>query len=144
MKQKNGFTLIELLAVIVILAVIALIATPMILGVIDSAKKGAAESSVYGYISSVENSTLKDMIDSQGSTTLKDGTYKVGAKGATVVCDTTVANNTCTGVTINVTFKGDAPAEGGKIVVTNGKISNATLTVNNIAVTYDGSKAKAS
>ncbi len=38
MKQK-GFTLIELLAVIVILAVIALIATPLIMGVITDAKK---------------------------------------------------------------------------------------------------------
>ena len=42
MKEK-GFTLIELLAVIVILAVIALIATPMIMGVIDEARKGALE-----------------------------------------------------------------------------------------------------
>ena len=33
MKEK-GFTLIELLAVIVILAIIALIATPIILGII--------------------------------------------------------------------------------------------------------------
>ena len=48
--KKNGFTLIELLAVIVILAVIALIATPTILGVIDNAKKGAAKSSALGYI----------------------------------------------------------------------------------------------
>ena len=50
-KEKNlklttlGFTLIELLAVIVILAVIALIATPMIMGVIDEARKGALERS---------------------------------------------------------------------------------------------------
>ena len=40
MKNNKGFTLIELLAVIVILAIIALIATPMILGVIDTAKQG--------------------------------------------------------------------------------------------------------
>ena len=32
MKSNKGFTLIELLAVIVILAIIALIATPTILG----------------------------------------------------------------------------------------------------------------
>lgn len=53
MKQK-GFTLIELLAVIVILAIIALIATPMILGVIDSSKKGALEASAYGIINAAE------------------------------------------------------------------------------------------
>ena len=37
--KKKGFTLIELLAVIVILAIIALIATPIILGIIDDTRK---------------------------------------------------------------------------------------------------------
>lgn len=46
MKKRNGFTLIELLAVIVILAIIALIATPMILKYIESSKKGAFRESV--------------------------------------------------------------------------------------------------
>ena len=72
MKQKNGFTLIELLAVIVILAIIALIATPMILSVIDSAKKGAVESSTYGYIDAIEKSDLQDMIDTGTYQTKKD------------------------------------------------------------------------
>ena len=45
MIKKQGFTLIELLAVIVILAVIALIATPIILNVIEDSKKGAAFTS---------------------------------------------------------------------------------------------------
>ena len=40
MKNK-GFTLVELLAVIVILAVISLIAVPMILGVVEESKKSA-------------------------------------------------------------------------------------------------------
>ena len=43
MNKKSGFTLIELLAVIVILAVIALIATPLIMGVIDDARKGSKQ-----------------------------------------------------------------------------------------------------
>ena len=42
MKNK-GFTLIELLAVIVILAIIALIATPIILGIINDARTSASE-----------------------------------------------------------------------------------------------------
>ena len=50
MNNKKGFTLIELLAVIVILAVIALIATPLIMNVIDEAKKGAAKNSANGVI----------------------------------------------------------------------------------------------
>lgn len=40
-KEEKGFTLIELLAVIVILAVIAAIAVPYILGVIDKSKASA-------------------------------------------------------------------------------------------------------
>ena len=36
--MKKGFTLIELLAVIVILAIIALIATPIVLGIINEAR----------------------------------------------------------------------------------------------------------
>lgn len=47
MKRK-GFTLIELLAVIVILAVIALITTPMIMGLIEGSRKEAFKDSVYG------------------------------------------------------------------------------------------------
>ena len=43
MKNKKGFTLIELLAVIVVLAIIALIATPIVMNTIKNAKKEAAE-----------------------------------------------------------------------------------------------------
>ena len=45
MKSNKGFTLVELLAVIVILAIIALIATPVILGIIEDARKSANERS---------------------------------------------------------------------------------------------------
>ena len=48
--RKKGFTLIELLAVIVILAIIALIATPIIVGVINDAKKNAFKDTAYGII----------------------------------------------------------------------------------------------
>lgn len=41
--MKNGFTLIELLAVIVILAIIALISTPLIMDVINDVKQNAKE-----------------------------------------------------------------------------------------------------
>ena len=53
--KKNGFTLIELLAVIVILAIIALIATPIILGIINDARKESQERSVELYASAVRN-----------------------------------------------------------------------------------------
>ena len=51
MKRK-GFTLIELLAVIVVLAVIAIITTPVILGVIEKSKKESYRNSIYGIMES--------------------------------------------------------------------------------------------
>jgi len=53
MKNK-GFTLIELLAVIVILAIIALIATPIVLGIIDDARISTREQTAQMIIDNVE------------------------------------------------------------------------------------------
>ena len=50
--KKKGFTLIELLAVIVVLAVVALISIPVILNIIENAKKGALKDSALGLIES--------------------------------------------------------------------------------------------
>ena len=61
--MKKGFTLIELLAVIVILAVISLIATPMILGVIETSKESSAKVSAYGYIDAVETQVAINELD---------------------------------------------------------------------------------
>ena len=71
--KKKGFTLIELLAVIVVLAVIALIATPIVLNLVKTAKIGSAEQSVTGYVKAVENTIIKDMINNKE---VSDGNYK--------------------------------------------------------------------
>ena len=52
--KKKGFTLIELLAVIVVLAVIALIATPIVTRTIENSKRGAAVESVSNMIKTAE------------------------------------------------------------------------------------------
>jgi len=62
-SNKKGFTLIELLAVIVILAIIALIATPIILNIVQKARKSAAEDSVYGIMKALELSYVESMLD---------------------------------------------------------------------------------
>ena len=61
MNLKKGFTLIELLAVIIILAIVALIATPIILDVVEDARKSAGLSesnmiytSINNYCASIE------------------------------------------------------------------------------------------
>ena len=61
-KIKNGFTLIELLAVIVILAIITAIATPIILSIIDDARKDTFLRSVELVIST----TNIDVKNTQG------------------------------------------------------------------------------
>ena len=70
--RKNGFTLIELLAVIVILAIIALIATPIILGIINDARKESQERSIELYASAVRNGIaayqLREMKEVQAGT----------------------------------------------------------------------------
>ena len=67
MKNKKGFTLIELLAVIIILAVIALIATPIVLNVIDNARKSANKDSAYGLLDSAKLYYMESLLDESKS-----------------------------------------------------------------------------
>ena len=69
-KKVKGFTLIELLAIIVILAVIAVITVPIILNVIDNAKKGAIKDSAYGVRDAVRNYYVTEMINPKEVTTI--------------------------------------------------------------------------
>ena len=62
-RNQKGFTLIELLAVIVILAIIALIATPIVLNIIEKARISAAEDSVYGTMESVKLAYTESLMD---------------------------------------------------------------------------------
>ena len=67
MKNKKGFTLIELLAVIIILAVIALIATPIVLNVVDNARKSANKDSAYGLLDSAKLYYMESLLDENKS-----------------------------------------------------------------------------
>lgn len=69
-KKNKGFTLIELLAVIVILAVIALIATPIVLNVIDSAKEKSLVNSAYGVVDAAKLEYIQSQFE---GTTVKTG-----------------------------------------------------------------------
>ncbi len=74
MNKNKGFTLVELLAVIVILAIIALIATPIILNVINDAKKQAAKDSAHGYVDAVDKYIVSSELEDES---IPDGIYKV-------------------------------------------------------------------
>ena len=64
-KKKIGFTLIELLAVIIVLAIIALIATPIIFNVIENAKIKSLENSCYGVIDAVRTKYAENLLNSE-------------------------------------------------------------------------------
>jgi len=83
--MKKGFTLIELLAVIIILAIIALIATPIVLNVVDDAKKSAAESEANLVLSSINNYCAVEAMKVQMNTLV--GTAKCTTDGAVTVSD---------------------------------------------------------
>ena len=59
--KKQGFTLIELLAVIIILAVIALIATPMIMNYVEDARDGALKTTARNIIEVAETEYTKQL-----------------------------------------------------------------------------------
>ena len=83
MKKSKGFTLIELLAVIVILAIIALITVPVVINIINSSKKGAAEASAYGAIDAARLFYYQASIDSNTSEiefTYDEGEWKYNNK----------------------------------------------------------------
>ncbi len=85
--MRKAFTLIELLAVIIILAIVALIATPAILDVIEDAKKSTSRSEAeillkgaeQFYASSLLTGTNSELFD--GTTNLlEDDTFKVSGE----------------------------------------------------------------
>lgn len=145
MKQnKKGFTLIELLAVIVILAIIALIATPIILSMINNARKSAARSSALGYVESIEN-YVGFYEAKQGGISDIAG-YDVAYPASTVTCSKASGawSEGCTAffAAVDKTTKGKAPDAATDVVIENGKLkANATFTYGSYTYTYTGSDA---
>ena len=64
--MKKGFTLIELLAVIVILAVITLIVTPVVKDLIENARLASALRSVEGYVGGANGIAAVSLVDTDG------------------------------------------------------------------------------
>ncbi len=120
MKKKYGFTLIELLAVIVVLAVIAMITTPIVFGIINTAKKGAAEQSTVAYAKAVEDTVAIAAMNNKSYANRDDYLYDE----------------------IKADVSGDTPT-GGIYALKDGIVTRGIFCVNGYKVTYSDSKAKA-
>ena len=134
MKSNKGFTLVELLAVIVILAIIALIATPIILGVIETARRGSAEASALAYIKAVEDQVVIGQV-----TTEPTDDIEIPATGN---------KSYSTSELSNIQVKGTRPStETGTVVISStGEVQPGTclvITINGMTynVAYNGSTA---
>ena len=81
--RSKGFTLIELLAVIVILAIIALIATPIVLGIIEDSRQNTNELTAGFIVESVEKSYSMAFTKNSGAIpTLQQVKNEFGMNGA--------------------------------------------------------------
>lgn len=58
--KKNGFTLVELLAVLIILAIISVIAVPLVLNLIERQQKNTFKESIYGMLRSCKISLVTE------------------------------------------------------------------------------------
>ena len=63
--RKKGFTLIELLAVIVILAILALITVPIVLKLVNNARRDSSVRSAENYLDGVKKAVMNDAINSE-------------------------------------------------------------------------------
>ena len=115
MRSKKGFTLIELLAIIVILAIIAVITVPIVLNIIENARKGAVQNSALGYIDAVDKYYASRLFVDSGFQMI-DGTYSI-------INDGYLSDGTNT---YEVKIDGQAPSNGF-VQVVKGNAINACV-----------------
>jgi len=106
LKKKKGFTLIELLAVIAILTLIMVIVTPLILKMIQTARKEAFRASAYGIVKSAEFKTERNILEGELGDFISKYENNILSEGE------------------KLDFKGTKPKQG-IVVASNGKVSLA-------------------
>ena len=97
--MKKGFTLVELLAVVVLLAIVALIATPIIGNVIETSRESANQRSIEGYARAVEQKYYEEglpVIDSDFLASVNTGGGEVNCTSVNFSAEYNVVLNSCT------------------------------------------------
>ena len=147
--MKKGFTLIELIAVIVILAIITLIAVPIISKVVDKARKGAAEASALNYIDAVEKYViLHDLDSTKYPYDLKNNTFNVSSNTEISLLDIIIpkakAEGTVPPLNNFIIVKGDKPKSGTITLNEKGKVTEAEFGFGKYNVECTGNSCSAS
>ena len=130
--KKRGFTLIELLAVIVVLAIIALIATPIVMNTIKSAKKGAAERSADSYVKQVEVAVAEARLNHKK---IPNGTYSIDEEGNLIGALLPDGK-------LKIEMNGKKPTSG-TITISNSQVTtDSKMTVGSYEVAYNPTTKK--
>lgn len=136
--KKDGFTLVELLAVVVILAVVALIATPIILNVINDAKKSSIKQSAVGYVDAVEKTILEKKTNTDVD---YDGKYTIKKDQITKESETASLLPILDLIQLNVNVKGELPTKGN-LEIEKSNVISGEFYYNNYLVTLSNDKYK--
>lgn len=124
--MNKGFTLIELLAVIVIVAIIATITSPMITNVIETSNEKAFKSSIEEMINIID-------MDYNEYARSKEVTYKYSNNK--LLCSK--CNN---GSDLELDFTGEIKNGSGTIIYNNGKVTSLNIQNNKYKASISNNK----
>ena len=137
MKQskKNAFTLIELIATLVIMAIIALIVTPLVMNIIRSARTSADKRSIDAYGRSIELAIAGYLLDN-GKFPTEVSQLTIEYSGNQVVCETTQINTDSSvylaGCTVDGRSTGDYKYGKEEVIIYDAYEVGDMVTYNNV------------
>jgi len=128
--MKKGFTLIELLAVIVVLAILALVVTPIVLNIVENAQKGSDERSLEQYAKVLQTTYYEEKMKDPTLTlasfvsNVDTGSgVSLSYNGSKVVCSERKAVETASGV-LSIELRNCTVDGRGPYNFINGSVGN--------------------